>query len=99
MEAIELHSTEIKSLMGMIDEIYKAFLLYRENNKPLLNGELFLDNKELGELLHISQRSLQDYRDQGKIAFYKLEGKILYKQSDIIKYLNDNYFEVWKEGI
>lgn len=97
MEAIDKNSTEITSILQMVDEIYKAYLYYKEFSKPLLNGEQFLDNKELSELLHISQRSLQDYRDHGKIPFYKLEGKILYKQSDILKFLADNYYESWKE--
>lgn len=99
MEVIEKNSIEITSILQMIDEIYKAHLYYKEFSKPLLNGEQFLDNKELSELLHISQRSLQDYRDHGKIPFYKLEGKILYKQSEsfILKFLAENYYESWKE--
>lgn len=99
MEAIEKNSSEITSIINMVEEIYNAWLHYKNYSKPLLNGEQFLDNKELSELLHISQRSLQDYRDHGKIPFYKLEGKILYKQSDILKFLADNYYESWKEEI
>ena len=42
-----------------------------------------------------SQRKdgLQDYRDQGRISYIRLGGKILYKVSDIEKLLEDNYHE------
>ena len=35
----------------------------------------------------------QDYRDQGRISYIRLGGKILYKVSDIEKLLEDNYHE------
>lgn len=97
MENIDKNSEMITALLQMLDEIYKAYLHLKDNSKPILNGEQYLDNRELGERLHISQRSLQDYRDQGKIPYYKIEGKILYNQSDILKYLKDNYYDTWKE--
>ena len=43
------------------------------------------------EMLHISKRTLQQYRDDGLIPFIKLERKILFRESDIIKVLEDNY--------
>ncbi|WP_245795967.1 helix-turn-helix domain-containing protein [Epilithonimonas mollis] len=42
-------------------------------------------------MLHISKRTLQHYRDDGLIPFIKLEWKILFRESDIIKVLEDNY--------
>jgi predicted site-specific integrase-resolvase len=43
--------------------------------------------------LKISRRTLQDYRTEGKIPYYQLGGgKILYRESDIEKMLEDNYF-------
>ena len=58
---------------------------------PVLNGEKYLTNKDLCKLLHISSRTLQDYRDSGKIGYIQISGKILYKESDILKILEDNY--------
>ena len=63
------------------------------DNRPLFNGERFLSDKELSDLLKISRRCLQDYRDQGRISYIRLGGKILYKVSDIEKLLEDNYHE------
>lgn len=42
-------------------------------------------------MLKISRRCLQDYRDQGRIPYIQLGGKILYWQSDIERLLEENY--------
>jgi len=99
METIDKNSEEIQSILRMVEEMAEAFSCYKQTSRPLLNGELFLNNKDLSRILKISERSLQDYRDQGKLAFYKIEGRILYKQSDILKYLEDNYFEQFIDNI
>jgi len=62
-----------------------------DNSRPPLGGEKFLTDKELSGLLKISRRCLQDYRNQGRIPYIQLGGKILYKASDIEKLLEDNY--------
>ena len=56
-----------------------------DNSRPPLGGEKFLTDKELSGLLKISRRCLQDYRNQGRIPYIQLGGKILYKASDIGK--------------
>lgn len=62
-----------------------------DNSRPPLGGEMFLADKELSGLLKISRRCLQDYRNQERITYIQLGGKILYKVSDIEKLLEDNY--------
>ncbi len=62
-----------------------------DNSRPLLGGEMFLTDKELSGLLKSSRRCLQDYRNQERIPYIQLGGKILYKASDIEKLLEDNY--------
>jgi len=47
--------------------------------------------KELSKKLKLSRRSLQDYRDEGRIPYIKLGGKILYRSSDIEKLLESGY--------
>ena len=66
-----------------------------DNSRPPLGGEKFLTDKELSGLLKISRRCLQDYRNQGRIPYIQLGGKILYKASDIEKLLEDNYHKLW----
>jgi excisionase family DNA binding protein len=43
-----------------------------DNNKPSLNGERFLTDKEVSERLKLSRRTLQEYRTEGKIPYYQL---------------------------
>jgi excisionase family DNA binding protein len=76
------------SLERMLDGIESLV----ENCKPSLNGERYLTDREVSERLKVSRRTLQDYRTEGKIPYYQLGGKILYRESDIEKMLNDNYF-------
>jgi hypothetical protein len=91
MEIQDLKSSEtiefIKKLSELSEFIRKAF----SQRTPLFNGEKYLTNIDVCKFLHMSQRTLQDYRDNGKIGYIQISGKILYKESDIIKLLEDNY--------
>ncbi len=81
-----------RSIDRMLDDVEKLV----ENSKPALVGERYLSDKELSEHLRISRRTLQDYRDQGRIPFYQLGGKILYKESDIQRVLDDGYRDAFR---
>ena len=59
--------------------------------KSSLDGESFYTDEELSQRLKISRRSLQDYRNQGRIPYIKLGGKILYRSSDIERMLEEGY--------
>ncbi len=66
------------------------------NSRPTLGGERFLTDREVSARLKVSRRTLQDYRNNGMIAYYQLGGKILYKESDIEKMLAANYREAFR---
>lgn len=91
------NSPEIRELFSAIEKAHENIDSNIKCKKSSLSGELFLDNNEVCKMLHLSSRTLQDYRDKGLIAFYKLEGKILYKMSDIREMLENNYFDAWKQ--
>ena len=57
---------------------------------PLVAMLIYTD-EELSQRLKISRRSLQDYRNQGRIPYIKLGGKILYRSSDIERMLEEGY--------
>jgi len=89
----EVVTTFFLSLEQMLDSIESRIV----NCKPTLNGERFLSDKEVSERLKLSRRTLQDYRTEGKIPYYQLGGgKILYRESDIEKMLNDSYFPAFE---
>lgn len=62
-----------------------------KKTRPTLNGERYITDNELSERLKISRRALQDYRSEGKIPYYQIGAKVLYKESDIEKILKSSY--------
>ena len=96
MEIIGLKSTEtvefIYKLSKLTELIKKAF----SQRTPHLNGEKFLTNVDISKSLHISQRTLQDHRDNRRVGYIQISGKVLYKESDIMKLLEENYVPAWK---
>ncbi|MFI3264174.1 MAG: helix-turn-helix domain-containing protein [Rikenellaceae bacterium] len=47
----------------------------------------WLDNQEVCEILNIRTRTLQSYRDSGKLAFSQIGHKIYYRPDDVLKLL------------
>lgn len=76
-----------RKLDGMMEDIAS---LSREH-RPLLGGERYLTDRELAGRLKISRRTLQEYRNGGKLPYIQLGGKVLYRESDVEKMLRDGY--------
>ena len=91
MKQIENSNEDMLALLETVVGIKNELLYIREYFHPLLKGEIYLSGEQVCEMLHISKRTLQQYRDDGLIPFIKLERKILFRESDIIKVLEDNY--------
>lgn len=81
----------VKSFFLSLDRLSSALERMFSSRKPTLNGESFYTDEELSEKLKISRRSLQDYRNEGRIPYVKLGGKILYRSSDIENLLEEGY--------
>lgn len=62
-----------------------------ENYRPPLNGERYVTDKDLAERLKVSRRTLQEYRNDRKIPFVLFGGKVLYRETDIERILDENY--------
>jgi excisionase family DNA binding protein len=75
---------EIEEIDNTVSGVFRDY-------RPALNGERYLTDKELSERLRISRRTLQDYRTEGRIPYCLIGGKILYKESDMEKWLTENY--------
>lgn len=80
-----------ESLDRMLDKVE----VLAKKSKPTLNGDRYLTDKELSERLKVSRRALQDYRNEGKIPYYQIGAKVLYKESDIEKMLKENYRKIF----
>lgn len=82
--------------MGSIDRLLDGFERMTANYRPTLDGERFFTDKEVSARLKVSRRTLQDYRNEGRIPYIQLGGKILYRESDIERMLTDNYRSAYR---
>ena len=81
----------IMRLTAQADDITTMCHRLREEYHPLLHGKRFITDAMLSELLGVSRRTTQDYRDRGIIPYYRLDGKILYAEEDIEIFLQSHY--------
>lgn len=96
MEIINCKSDDIILFFENVDELLNSVKEALENNPPTLKGERYLTNNDVSDMLHISQRTLQDWRDMRKIAYIQIIGKVLYRESDVRMLLEENYYNVFK---
>jgi hypothetical protein len=96
-DILDSRSSEILEFFYTIEKIDTNINNHTDANQSKESESIFLGNRDVCKLLQLSPRTLQDYRDKRLIAFYKLEGKILYKMSDIRKMLENNYYDAWKQ--
>lgn len=82
-----------------LDRLLDGIENFVANSRPTLGGERFLTDREVSARLKVSRRTLQDYRNEGRIAYIQLGGKILYRESDIERMLNDGYRSAYRQRI
>ena len=89
-DGIDKDSNEVKRFIEAMEGISKILdansLIYR----PILDGHRYITEQELSKALKITKRTLIEYRMNGKLPYYKIGGKILYKEQDIIEILERN---------
>ena len=59
-------------------------MIRKKSLRPVLNGERYITDSELAEKLKLTRRTLADYRMNGRLPYYKVGGKLLYKEKDIL---------------
>ena len=94
MEMITKDNAKVIAFLKTLGRIADKVGQITSNCRPALNGERFLTDREVSERLKISRRALQDYRNQGKIPYLYLGGKILYRESDLERVLEKAYYRV-----
>jgi excisionase family DNA binding protein len=90
-DLITRRSEQVVAFFKSIDKMLSCIEAAVKENRPTLGGERFLTDKEVSERLKVSRRTLQDYRTDGKIGYFQLGGKVLYRESDIEKMLEEGY--------
>ncbi len=89
----EIIQESLKEVCQQHEELLKRLddLMIGLNENRKLPDDPFFSNEEFMNLMSISIRTAQLWRDQGLISFSQISGKIYYRMSDIQKLLDDNY--------
>ncbi len=91
MELLDDDNVELMNYQLKLEELRINLELILQNFRPVMNGEIYLSGQDVCDLLHISKRTLQQYRDDKILPYVQIGGKIIYKESDILTILERNY--------
>ena len=83
---------QYERIQRKLDKIAGDFIYSRQ-----LPEDMFIDNPKFMELMGISQKTAQTWRDTGVVSFSQIGNKIYYRISDIQQLLNDNYIKARRE--
>ncbi|WP_233590868.1 helix-turn-helix domain-containing protein [Flavobacterium sp. GSP27] len=78
----------------MLDKIHSRIselALNVKTKQHLEPQDVFFDNQEFLQLMNISRRTAQVWRDSGYIGYSQMGNKIYYRLIDIQDLLNENY--------
>lgn len=89
MEILDNKSSEMASFFTALDEMLDTIGQALKKRTPHLNGEKFLTNRDVCKLLSISSRTLQEWRSNRVIPFIQIKGKILYRESEVLRLLEN----------
>ncbi|MEZ5047405.1 MAG: helix-turn-helix domain-containing protein [Chitinophagaceae bacterium] len=92
MEVITIQSEAFQELVKKMDEIQTKLTAKEKEPK-----EIWLDNQEFIQLLKISKRTAQHYRDTGMISFSQVGSKIYYRMNDVEELLKKHYNKAFKK--
>lgn len=62
-----------------------------EDYRPVMDGERYVTDRELSDILRVTRGTLQQYRNDGIIPYIQMGGKVLYRESDVEALLERNY--------
>ncbi|MBR1546815.1 MAG: helix-turn-helix domain-containing protein [Prevotella sp.] len=95
-ELIMPHNVGVKNALESMKEVLALYKKVIGNYRPLLDGERYLTDKEVSEILKVSRRTLQEYRNNGILPYIPLGGKILYRESDLQELLEKCYHPAYR---
>lgn len=91
MEVITIQSEVFQAILKRLEEIEK-----KASEKEPDPENVWLDNQEFCQLLKISKRTAQTYRDRGVVSFSQVESKVYYRLSDIHQMLETHKRQAYK---
>ncbi len=96
-ELMNGESPDMVRLFKHLEYITTLFKEHSERFRPVFNGERYLTETELAQQLKLTQRTLIEYRKTGILPYYKLGGRILYRERDIVDLLERNKVMAFKK--
>ena len=95
-ELIMPHNIGVKNTLESMKELLVLYKKVIGNYRPLLDGERYLTDREVAQILKVSRRTLQEYRNEGVLPYILLGGKVLYRESDLERVLESFYHPAYK---
>lgn len=92
MNAVILSQDQFDSIINRIEDLKSEI---KNNSKS--KAEDFVDNADFIQLMNISKRTAQAWRDEGIISFSQIGGKIYYRMSDVQALLDKNHKQAFKK--
>ncbi len=90
MEAIILTKDQYQEILERLETIADNISIRADKS------ETFVDNQEFLQLMKISKRTAQTWRDEGKISFSQVGNKIYYRLADVEMLLQQHYVKSFK---
>ena len=73
-ELIMPHNVGVKNAVENMKEVLALYKKVIGNYRPLLDGERYLTDREVAQILKVSRRTLQEYRNDGVLPYILLGG-------------------------
>ena len=97
MELIGISQNNLIEIADKINAIYEKIISKERNDESTTPSNDWMTGPEVMKLLNVSSRTLQNYRDNGKVGFSVIgRRKIYYLRSSVEKLLKANYHEPFK---
>ena len=87
MEYVAIEKNEYEQLLGTIKKAATEIRAIAEECS--INSE-WIENGELAEMLGLSKRQLQGYRERGVLGFSTIGRKIYYRRDDVARLIKNN---------
>jgi excisionase family DNA binding protein len=95
-ELIMPHNAGVRNALESMKEVLALYKKVTGNYRPMLDGERYLTDKEVSEILKVSRRTLQEYRNAGILPYILLGGKVLYRERDLEDVLEKCYHPAYR---
>ena len=100
-EIITQQSERVTGFLSRVDRLMESLnKLSAVQPKRQLGNEVFITDAELCEKLKVGDRTTQQWRSDGKIEYIQFAehgGKVLYRESDVQKFIERYFVKAWSE--